>query len=52
MNFLGSHSRVAPWAAEEPLHVDKLCRFEEMAGALLSKGPSGTADLLLGIGRG
>ena len=27
VSFLGSHSRVASWAAEEVLHVDKLCRF-------------------------
>lgn len=30
------------------LCVVKLCKFEEMAGVLLSKGPSGTADVLLG----
>lgn len=52
MSFLGSHSRVASWAAEEALCVVKLHKFEEMAGVLLSKGPSGTADVLLGDGRG
>ena len=30
----------------------KVCKFEEMAGVLLSKGPSGTADVLWGDGRG
>lgn len=46
----GSHSRVASWAAEEALCVVKLCKFEELAGVLLSKGPSGTADVPLGMG--
>lgn len=52
MSFLGSHSRVASWAAEEALCVVKLRKFEELAGVLLSKGPSGTADVPLGDGRG
>lgn len=48
MSFLGSHSRVASWAAEEALCVVKLCKFEELAGGILSKGPSGTADVPFG----
>lgn len=51
VSSLGSHSRVASWA-EEAVCMDKLCRFEVMAGVLLSRGPFGTGDLLFWIGRG
>lgn len=49
VSSLGSHSRVASWA-EEAVCMDKLCRFEVMAGVLLSRGPLELETCSFGLG--